>query len=51
MSSPDVQQHRRRVSAEGSLLSTDDLLTEATGRPLDAAVFKAHLHRRYLEEA
>ena len=29
---------------------TDDLLTEATGRPLDASVFKAHLRRRYIDE-
>ena len=27
-----------------------ELLTEATGRPLDASVFKAHLRRRYIEE-
>ena len=32
------------------LLSTDDLLTEATGRPLDASVFKAHLRRRYIDQ-
>jgi len=42
---------RANIHGKGSLLSTDDLLTEATGRPLDAAVFKAHLRRRYLEEA
>lgn len=41
---------RANIHGKGSLLSTDDLLTEATGRPLDAAVFKAHLRRRYLEE-
>ena len=28
--------------------SADDLLTEATGKPLDAAVFRRHLERRYL---
>jgi carboxypeptidase Taq len=38
---------RSNVHAKGSLLSTQDLLTDATGRPLDAAVFKAHLERRY----
>jgi len=37
------------VHAKGSLLSTRDLLVEATGRPLDPAVFKAHLERRYLD--
>jgi carboxypeptidase Taq len=42
---------RANIHGKGSLLATDDLLTEATGRPLDAAVFKAHLRRRYLEEA
>jgi carboxypeptidase Taq len=40
---------RPNVHAQGSRLSTDELLTRATGRPLDAAVFKAHLTRRYLE--
>ena len=30
---------------------TDALLAEATGRPLDASVFKAHLRRRYVDEA
>lgn len=40
---------RPNVHALGSRLSTDELLTRATGRPLDAAVFKAHLTRRYLE--
>lgn len=36
------------VHAKGSLLSTRDLLVAATGRPLDPAVFEAHLRRRYL---
>lgn len=39
---------RPNVHALGSRLSTDELLTRATGRPLDAAVFKNHLKRRYL---
>ena len=38
---------RANVHGKGSLLSTRDLLTEATGRPLDPAVFKAHLAGRY----
>ncbi|MEO5372964.1 MAG: carboxypeptidase M32 [Alphaproteobacteria bacterium] len=38
---------RPHVHGMGSLLSTDDLLTQATGRPLDASVFKDHLRRRY----
>ena len=37
-----------KVHAKGSLLSTGNLLVEATGRPLDAEVFKGHLKARYL---
>lgn len=47
---PLVTWLRANIHGKGSLLATDELLTEATGRPLDAAVFKAHLRRRYLEE-
>ena len=39
---------RANVHGLGSKLSTDELLTKATGRPLDPAVFKAHLKARYL---
>jgi len=39
---------RTNIHAQGSRLSTDELLTQATGRPLDAGVFKAHLAKRYL---
>lgn len=39
---------RANVHAKGSSLSTRALLTQATGRPLDAKVFEAHLRRRYL---
>ncbi|SHO63438.1 carboxypeptidase Taq [Pseudoxanthobacter soli DSM 19599] len=42
---------RTHVHGLGSLYETPELLTRATGRPLDASVFKAHLHRRYLDEA
>ena len=38
---------RVNVHGQASLLETDELLTRATGRPLDASVFKAHLRRRY----
>ncbi|MBK1665736.1 carboxypeptidase M32 [Rhodospirillum rubrum] len=41
---------RTHIHAKGCRLSTDALLREATGRPLDASVFKAHLTRRYLED-
>jgi Zn-dependent M32 family carboxypeptidase len=32
----------------GSSASTAEILTRATGRPLDAAPFMAHLKARYL---
>ena len=38
---------RREVHGKGSLLSTDELLTEATGQPLGLDAYLAHLHRRY----
>ncbi|CAN5357638.1 carboxypeptidase M32 [soil metagenome] len=38
---------RANIHSQGSLLETDALLTQATGRPLDASVFKAHLRARY----
>lgn len=41
---------RTNIHRQGCLLETDDLLTKATGKPLDAGVFKAHLRRRYVEE-
>ncbi|SCW37395.1 carboxypeptidase M32 [Ancylobacter rudongensis] len=41
---------RTHVHGQGALLDTDELLTRATGRPLDAGVFKAHLARRYLAD-
>ena len=42
---------RAKVHGRGSLLTGDELLAEATGRPLDAGTFKRHLKRRYLEDA
>ncbi len=39
---------RDNVHGHGSRLPTAELLTRATGRPLDPTVFKAHLERRYL---
>ena len=39
---------RLHVHGQGSSGTTADILTRATGRPLDAAPFKAHLERRYL---
>ncbi|WP_332129951.1 carboxypeptidase M32, partial [Azorhizobium caulinodans] len=46
---PLVTWLRANIHGQGSLYETDDLLTRATGRPLDASVFKAHLRRRYIE--
>ncbi len=39
---------RRNVHSQGSLLSTAELVENATGRPLGAAAFERHLRRRYL---
>jgi carboxypeptidase Taq len=39
---------KTNVHALGSSLSTAEIVTRATGRPLDVAVFKRHLERRYL---
>jgi carboxypeptidase Taq len=36
------------VHRQGCLQSADELLTRATGRPLDTAAFKAHIRQRYL---
>ncbi|MFG1426739.1 carboxypeptidase M32 [Roseixanthobacter glucoisosaccharinicivorans] len=47
---PLVAWLRANIHSQGSLYETDELLTRATGRPLDAAVFKAHLIRRYASE-
>ncbi|WP_343713406.1 carboxypeptidase M32 [Inquilinus sp.] len=41
---------RANIHGQASRWETDELLTRATGRPLDAAVFKAHLRRRYAGE-
>ena len=41
---------RVNVHAKASSLSTDALMTEATGRPLEAAPYLAHLRARYLEK-
>ncbi len=39
---------RRHVHALGSLLPASEIMRRATGKPLDAAVFKRHLETRYL---
>ena len=40
---------RTNIHCKGSLLSTTELLREATGRPLDPTIYRRHLERRYLE--
>lgn len=40
---------RTNVHGKGSIATTDEILTGATGAPLDAAAFKAHLESRYLQ--
>jgi carboxypeptidase Taq len=40
---------RAHVHGLGSKLSTEALVEQATGRPLDPAIFKAHLKARYLD--
>ena len=42
---------RERVHAKGSLLSTAELVENATGEPLGTASFERHLRARYLELA
>ncbi len=39
---------RENVHSKGSLLETDELVAEATGKSLEADFFKAHLRERYL---
>jgi carboxypeptidase Taq len=39
---------RNKIHGKASSRSTQQLLIEATGRPLDASLFKAHLSHRYL---
>jgi carboxypeptidase Taq len=39
---------RTQIHERGSLLTTDALLTQATGAPLGTAAFRAHLEARYL---
>lgn len=45
---PVVDWLKTNVHCHGSQYSTPDLITRATGRPLDPAVFEAHLRTRYL---
>ena len=40
---------RQNIHAKGSLFTTNEILIQATGKPLDANVFKDHLEKRYLQ--
>ncbi|WP_281546118.1 carboxypeptidase M32 [Grimontia sp. SpTr1] len=40
---------KENVWSKGSTLSTDELVTQATGEPLNAEYFKQHLMARYLD--
>ena len=42
---------RQNVHGKASLLTTEELLVAATGRPLDAGTFRSDLRRRYVERA
>jgi carboxypeptidase Taq len=42
---------RTNVHGKGSLLSTAELVRQATGRALDAGIFRRHLETRYLGAA
>jgi len=41
---------RHNIHGQGSLLSTAELVEQATGAPLGTAAFEAHLRQRYLRE-
>ena len=38
-----------KIHSMGSLLLTDDLILNATGKLLDASIYENHLRKRYLE--
>lgn len=40
---------RQHIHAFGSFYNTPELIKEATGKPLDVAIYKQHLTNRYLE--
>jgi carboxypeptidase Taq len=42
---------RENVHGKGSFLSRGEIIEAATGRPLDAAIYRRHLERRYLGAA
>lgn len=44
---PIVAWLHKRVHAHGSMMTTQGILQAETGKPLDPAIFRAHLERRY----
>ena len=46
--SPLMNWLKTNVHAHGSLMGFNELLREATGKPLDPRDFQAHLRARYL---
>jgi len=48
--SPLMSWLRTNVHEVGSSQSTQEIITAATGRPLDVATYKAHLQTRYLSD-
>lgn len=40
---------RTHVHGQGSVASTDEILSRATGASLGTEAFRAHLHQRYLD--
>ena len=45
---PLMEWLRQNIHGKGSLFSTKEILIQATGKSLDAEVFKSHLENRYL---
>lgn len=43
-----IQWLKTHVHSRASLLSTPDLVQQATGKPLDVTIYRAHLESRYL---
>ena len=46
--SPLINWLHSNVHAQGSLMGFNELLREATGKPLDPSDFQAHIRARYL---
>jgi carboxypeptidase Taq len=46
---PLMEWLRQNIHSKGSLHSTKEILIQATGKPLDAEIFKNHLENRYLQ--